>query len=138
MGAVQPGSYGILEMRKIFRWIPSIFALAVIFFLSSIPSRELPSFGTWDSLVKKGAHSLGYGILALLYWYGLKNNRRRLWLAFILAAIYGLSDEFHQSFIPGRHPSLVDALVFDSGGALFVLWISSWVNRKLEKARVLP
>lgn len=117
-------------MKKALRWIPSALIMGIVFVLSSIPSQEMPSFGFWDTLVKKGSHTLGYGILALSYWYALKWDRKRLWLAFLLVVLYALSDEFHQAFVPGRHPSLVDALGFDTGGALLALAITWWVRRK--------
>jgi VanZ family protein len=117
-------------MKNLPRWLPSIVLMTIIFLLSSIPSQEMPSFGSWDTIVKKGGHALGYGILALSYWFGMKWDRKRLWLAFVLTGLYALSDEFHQSFVPGRHPSLVDALVIDTGGALLVLAGVWWMRRK--------
>ncbi len=53
-------------VARILRWLPAILVMVIIFGFSSIPSREMPSFGFWDLLVKKGAHMLGYGLLALL------------------------------------------------------------------------
>ncbi|MBI1854398.1 MAG: VanZ family protein, partial [Chloroflexi bacterium] len=40
-----------------------------------------------------------------------------------------LTDEFHQSFVAGRHPSMVDVFLFDGGGAMLALWIG---RRRLE------
>ena len=65
----------------------------------------------------KGAHMLGYALLALSFWFTWGFDRRRWVLALVLAVLYALTDEFHQSFVPGRHPSLVDALVIDGAGA---------------------
>jgi VanZ family protein len=117
-------------MKTTIRWVPAILLMVIVFILSSIPAVEMPSFGFWDTLAKKGGHALGYGILALSYWFALKWDRRRVWLAFGLVVVYALSDEFHQSFVPGRHSSLMDALGFDAGGALIML-IGAWgVKRK--------
>ncbi len=63
----------------------------------------------------------GYALLAGAYWYGLGFDPRKSWLAWILAVLYAASDEFHQSFTPGRHPSPVDALLFDGGGDALAL-----------------
>jgi VanZ family protein len=84
------------------RWLPAILMMAAIFLFSSIPSTEMPSFGFWDLLVKKGGHATGYGLLALSFWFALKWDRRWIWLAFVLTALYAGSDEFHQSFVLGR------------------------------------
>jgi VanZ family protein len=111
-----------------FAWIPAILIMATIFGFSSVPSRSLPNFGTWDVLVKKGGHMLGYGLLALAYWTGLRFEKKRIWLALLMAVMYALTDEFHQSFVPGRHPSWVDALVIDTGGALIALGLAGWVR----------
>src|SRR5512141_2230455 len=99
------------------RWGPALLWMAAIFFASSTPAGELPRFGLLDFAVKKTGHMLGYAVLALAYRWGLGWNTRRYGIAWVLAVLHALLDEFHQSFVPGRHPSLVDALVFDAGGA---------------------
>jgi VanZ family protein len=120
-----------MKIRMILsRWLPAILLMMAIFIFSSIPAKEMPSFGFWDTLVKKGGHAIGYGMLALMYWFALKWEKKRLWLAFLMAVLYALLDEFHQSFVPGRHPSLVDALVIDTGGTLVALAGMWWVRQK--------
>ena len=118
---------------KIKRWLPAILMMVVIFGFSSIAGKEMPNFGTWDLIVKKGAHVLGYALLALLLWYAQGFDKHRGWLALVLAVLYAISDEFHQSFIPGRHPSWVDALVIDGCGAAFGLFAGWLVRKKSEK-----
>jgi len=111
----------VMLKKKFLPWLPAVLMMAVIFGFSSTPSIELPNFGLWDVLVKKGGHMLGYGLLALAYWAGLRFEKRRGWLALLLAVFYAITDEFHQFFVPGRHPSVVDVLVFDGGGAAIAL-----------------
>lgn len=120
-------------MRKYLRFLPALAMMAAIFAFSSVPSQEMPSFGFWDTLVKKGGHMVGYGLLALTYWFALKLDRKRWWLALLLAVLYALSDEFHQSFVPGRHPSLVDALVIDPAGAALALFAGMLVSKTKKK-----
>ncbi len=96
--------------------------MLAIFGFSSIPSSEMPNFGSSDLVVKKGGHVLGYGLLAVAYWAGLRFDKRRWWLALLFALIYAASDEYHQAFVPGRHPSWVDALVIDGSGAASCAW----------------
>jgi VanZ family protein len=112
--------------KKLLRWFPAVVIMVIICGLSAIPSNEMPRFGVLDALVKKGGHMLGYGVLALAYWFGLRFDSRRVWLALLLAVLYALTDEFHQSFVPGRHPSWVDALGFDGGGAAIALGLVNW------------
>jgi VanZ family protein len=106
------------------RWGPAALMMAAIFIFSSRPSTALPDFGFWDYFVKKGGHMLGYGLLALAYWRGLGLTRGRKWLAWGFAIGYAVTDEIHQAFVPGRHPSLFDVLFFDNLGALLglILW----------------
>lgn len=96
--------------------------MSVIFLFSSQPSEKLPDLGWADRLLKKGGHMLGYGLLALSYWNGLGWDGRKRPLAWLLAVFYAATDEFHQSFVDGRHPSIWDVLVFDNLGALLSLW----------------
>ena len=113
------------------RWLPALLVMAAIFVFSSIPSDEMPRFDWADLLVKKGGHMAGYGLLALSYWHGLRWDARRGWLAWLLAVLYAATDEFHQSFTPGRQPSLVDVLVFDALGAAVALWLAGlWRKRR--------
>jgi VanZ family protein len=105
-------------MNWILRWGPALLLMAVIFAFSARPSNELPDFGGWDYFVKKTAHAIEYGLLALAFWRGFGMHRGRKWLAWGLAFCYAITDEFHQAFVPGRIPSPVDVLVFDNLGAI--------------------
>jgi len=75
----------------------------------------------WDTVAGKLAHVAVFGVLAYLFW--------RVWanVSFVLSAtlLYGLTDEFHQRFIPGRTSRWSD-LLFDAAGALLVVW---WLQR---------
>ena len=97
--------------------------MIIIFIFSSQPSTELPNFDWADTMIKKGGHVIGYAILALSYWYAFRMRENKRWLAWLLAVLYALTDEFHQSFVPGRHSSIWDVLIFDNFGAMTSLWI---------------
>ena len=107
--------------------------MAAIFAFSSRTSNELPNFGSWDYFVKKSAHGLGYGLLALTYWRGLGYRRNLHWVAWLMALAYSATDEFHQSFVPGRHPSVTDVLVFDNLGALLTVNVAAWMRDRSRK-----
>jgi len=49
--------------------------------------------------------------------------------ALLLSVCYGITDEFHQAFVPGRHPDIWD-LIRDSTGALIALLIICFVKKK--------
>lgn len=66
---------------------------------------------------------LGYGLLAWSYWYGLAMRPHKRWVAWFLAILYAVTDEYHQSFVAGRSSSAWDVLVFDNLGALISIWL---------------
>jgi VanZ family protein len=105
------------------QWGPSLVMMAAIFCFSSIPSAEMPSVpGFWDTLLKKGGHMLGFGLLALSYGHGLSWSRKRWWLLpWLLVVLYAGSDEFHQRFVAGRHSSVVDVGIDSLGAGLALL-----------------
>ena len=102
------------------RWLPVLVWAGVIFAFSSIPSLN-SGLGTWDYVLRKGAHMTEYAILAVLL---VRATRSYMW-AFVLAVAYAGSDEFHQTFVRGRHGTPIDVGI-DAVGALIglVLWRS--------------
>ncbi len=119
--------------RIIVLWGPVVAWMAAIFAASATPSRELPTFGPLDFVVKKSGHTLAYALLALLNRRALGWRTRPVAGAWLIAVLYALTDELHQSLVPGRHPSLVDAFVFDGGGAAAALLLSMWLDPVLER-----
>jgi VanZ family protein len=97
--------------------------MAVIFWFSSRPSTDLPNFHWADRLVKKSGHMAGYALLAFWNWHGLGWKRHHRWLAWLFAMTYAVTDEYHQSFVPGRFPSVWDVLIYDNLGTLLGLWL---------------
>ena len=101
--------------------------MAVIFGLSSLHGSSVPGrFGTL-------AHFGVYAVLGALYYAALPASRhpwRTALVAIALAAVYGITDEFHQSFVPGRVPDVADWLVDTAGAATAVLALRAWRTRR--------
>jgi VanZ family protein len=112
------------------RWLPALIVMIVIFLFSSQPSGNLPYFDWADAIVKKGGHMVGYALLAMSYWLGFGWDRKKRPLAWLFAVLYAMTDEFHQSFVSGRHPSIWDVLIFDNLGALISLWLTGLYNKR--------
>jgi len=89
----------------------------VIFALSSIPSLS-SGLGAWDTVLRKGAHMTEYAILACLL---VRATASSAW-AFGIAVAYAATDEFHQTFVHGRHGSPIDVGI-DAVGALIGLGV---------------
>jgi len=97
--------------------------MAIIFLASSTPASHLPYFGAIDLLIKKGGHAIGYALLGLAYFYAMPGRLSipyRAVMALLMAILFSLSDEFHQSFVEGRTSTLRDVLI-DTGGATLAL-----------------
>ena len=109
-------------------WGPSLLMMVTIFCFSSITSNGMPNFGSLDFLVKKGGHATGYALLALANLHALGWDRKRWWLAWLIATLYSATDEFHQSLVPGRSPALMDVGI-DAFGAAGGLLLWGWVKR---------
>jgi VanZ family protein len=114
---------------RISKWLPSLLVMLVIFLFSAQPSSSLPSFDWADRIVKKGGHVLGYALLAWTYWHGFDYRKDKRWLSWLFAVLYAVTDELHQSLVPGRRASLWDVVVFDNLGALISLWLIQRVRR---------
>jgi len=126
------------------RWGPALLMMAAIFGFSSIPSDEMPNFGLLDFIVKKGGHALGYGLLALAYLRGLHWGKRdeskfvqMLWIAWVLAVMYSATDEFHQSFVPGRHAVVTDVMIDATGAALMLFLTRKYFSNKNDQSEKL-
>jgi len=96
-------------------WLPVLAWAAVIFALSSVPSLS-SGLGSWDTVLRKGAHMSEYAILAVLLWRALGSE----WPALGLAIAYAVSDEIHQLFVRGRQGSPLDVAI-DTVGILLGL-----------------
>ena len=73
----------------------------------------LPSFTGFDKLAHFSEYYL-FGALIfrwLLAERSLFANRHAVFLTILIGTLYGISDEWHQSFVPGRDASLWDALI---------------------------
>lgn len=107
-------------------WLPVILYAAVIFTASSFPQPEMPiSFWNFDKILHLAEYGL-FGILLARAIRGTSPNiklKKLYLLAAMIALFYGISDEFHQAFVPGRNVSGWDVLTDGIGGFLGALFI---------------
>ena len=108
-------------------WLPPVLYAAAIFVASSSSHPPSPPSLVTD----KHVHLIVFAGLALVLWRALSHGWQQLWrarpalTAVGLTALYGASDEWHQSFVPGRHADLADLMVDALGAALAVglVWL---------------
>ena len=124
-------------LKDIYWGGPAFVYAALIFFLSSI-SRfpdEVPSFLGFDKIV----HFIEYFILGVfLYrWFsnmdGCPGKKCALTATIFVGIIYAFTDEWHQSFVPGRDASLFDVL-FDSLGVAAASFFSPFLLQGVKKS----
>jgi VanZ family protein len=96
-------------------WLPVILLAVAIFIQSSLPAPKLlPHVYMSDKLL----HVIVYGILAALCYRALQRasamKNQPVWLliltAILITSLYGLSDEWHQSFVISRRADIFDLL----------------------------
>jgi len=118
--------------------------MVLIFAASSLSSEALESAGSAKAsrsapivVNQVTAHLIEFGVLAALLYRAL-SYRKGLFVQWVVVVVvttaYGASDEFHQSFVPGRYPSWLD-IGFDTVGAILgssaaLAWI--WLRRRVR------
>lgn len=125
------------------RLLPVLLAMGAIFYQSHQPgnSFSLPEIDHVDKLL----HSLVYAVLALAFLFALPPQWRRQrpwlagWVTVLFCLLYGISDEVHQAFIPGRHAGIDDLAADVAGDLLAVVGCWGWRRwRTIMKSRGLP
>jgi VanZ family protein len=116
------------------RYLPPLGLMGLIFFLSAQPDLN-SGLGVFDLIGRKMVHAAEYG---LLWWLCLRAlGFRRPWIAALLCLGYSATDEYHQTFVHGRHGTPVD-MAFDMTGvalaaiAYYGLWRAPrrWLRRR--------
>lgn len=112
-------------MRSVGRLLPALALMAAIFTVSAQSS--LPQTDTaLDVVGRKAAHMAEFGLLWALWLWALPGNRPRAAVAALAITLaYAVSDEFHQSFVPGRQASPWDVAIDAVGiGVAAGLWVA--------------
>ena len=129
-----------LWARRALAWLAVVAWMGLIFYLSSQPVLPEHPSGAVDYVSKKAAHLMVYAVLAALWWRALAREGLSPGWAFALAlaasVLYGLSDELHQTFVPGREGRLTDVGYDLLGAALALAILGRWRGlRRLLGAR---
>ena len=113
-----------------------------------VPNISQKNLETIVYSVRKTAHLTEYAVLALLLWRALASFRSRRdneadstapsgfpWraaaIAFALATLYAITDEFHQTFVPSRQGQALDVFIDAFGAALGLLGL--WLVGRWRK-----
>jgi VanZ family protein len=99
--------------------------MALIFFFSHQPDLS-SGLGVWDTIGRKLFHAAEYALLCFLWWRaftGMATPAAALAAAAALSVAYAITDEWHQTFIDGRHGTPVDVVIDAVGIAAACLWV---------------
>lgn len=117
---------------------PALLWMGLIFIASSIPSAEYSNLGLFrfDKLI----HLVVYGVLGFLIHRALSRQTRfpsisrfaGIWTV-LLCVLYGITDEFHQSFVPGREMSGYD-MIANTAGAFLSMAVVRWNTRQRRQS----
>ncbi|OGM25255.1 hypothetical protein A2715_04380 [Candidatus Woesebacteria bacterium RIFCSPHIGHO2_01_FULL_39_32] len=112
--------------KKIDTWAPPIVWMVLIFSFSSLATNPVSVIHWKDFIVKKTGHVLIYAILTILIYRAFREGRthrkKAAFYSIFFAVAYGISDEYHQSFTPGRDPQMRD-VIFDTIGSILAIYI---------------
>lgn len=119
------------------RFLPPLILMAVIYWLSAQPGLN-SGLGVWDTVLRKVAHLVEYGLLWFLWWRALGYGSPAPAIAIALG--YAATDELHQSFVPDRAGSPVDWAIDAAGVGLAGLAVTAWsriggVRAREQRAR---
>lgn len=113
-------------MAKInIRLIPLLVWMYFIFYLSSGQTTAITGTSTERFVILKSFHLIEYAILFICFKFAGYSNKQSI----IFSYIYALTDEFHQSFVPGRSALIRDTFI-DLLGSVLAHTISSLTLKK--------
>ncbi len=118
-------------MLKLFDFAALAVYCGFIYFLSAQPSLPMPVTFEFQDKVH---HMTAYFIMAVLAWRSFRHfssKVNKLEISTVLfCSLYGLSDEWHQSFVPGRTSEAMDWVANTFGAALAVYLLSRFLVRQ--------
>lgn len=119
-------------------WLPAAAWMLMIFVLSAQSDFGFVPDAWQIDPVSLAAHFMEYAVLAALLWLAAHHTpalaRHAWWVALAIALLYAASDEWHQTFVPGRVADARDWLA-DAAGAALGCWLAvRWYRRRVRRS----
>ena len=118
-------------------WAPPLLYMALIFVISSLEQPLLPTPEFEWLTIDKLYHFIEYAILGGLVARALEKAKPSVipsslvwYVAALISILYGASDEWHQSFVPGRFATLADWVADVLGSIAGVLGTALYYKKK--------
>ncbi len=113
------------------------FAKILANFLALIFKGELYERILWVAqwIVRKSAHLVLYAMLGICVYntFNISGKLKRLLISMAICVLYAISDEIHQSFVPGRACRLSDVLIDGIGSISGIAFIKLKVLKRIFK-----
>jgi hypothetical protein len=104
------------------RWAPPVVWMCVIFAASSVPGSNLPGGYSVQG------HLAEYAVLVMLALCRGTASLRWALVALAACSLYGVTDELHQAFVPGRMPDVMDWATDTIGAAIGIAIAAAWLR----------
>jgi VanZ family protein len=121
----------VIQLLEKNRWLAIILTIISAFLIYFISSLTFTGTGS-TSQIAVIYHFTAFSYLTLFLVISLtrgKPSKSLIIIAMLITLIYGILDEIHQSFVPGRFASHKDILINSFGIILTGLAYSNWTNR---------
>jgi VanZ family protein len=124
-----------IKARLKIRWTLVIGYCGYLFFLSSLPGSDTPPpFAHFDKIMHFALYAvLGALVLnAMLLQAPAMSPGQRIIFAAVICALYGVTDEIHQYFVPTRKMDVLDMMANALGSTFGAFAAQSFASRKLK------
>jgi VanZ family protein len=113
-----------MKFHSLVKFLPALVWMMIIFYFSSQSTAGIGHTSIDRFLILKSFHLIEYAILGVLVFYPIKKFRYTL----LISYLYAISDEFHQSYTPGRTPKFTDTLI-DLLGIFIGIFLISLIRK---------
>jgi len=131
--------YARMTPSKLLVGLP-LLIMGAFYWLSSLPGTQMPDdpalYGLFYWVPPSAQNALHVPAYAALAWSWcwalgawLPVPVARAFAACSIASAYGVFDEWHQSFVPGRYASLTD-VILNVAGAVLGIWLAAWIGSR--------
>jgi VanZ family protein len=110
-------------LRRVDPWLWPLLLMGVIFTFSAQPNLNT-HLGLVDLIGRKLFHFSEYALLCALWWRVFVRHMspgRAALVALLVSSAYAVTDEYHQTFVEGRHGTPVDWAIDTAGASLAAL-----------------
>jgi len=119
------------RLKKVLFYLPAFLWMSFIFFLSSRSTIGIGTTRTERFLILKTFHLIEYATLYFLFFIANSSTKKSASFAYL----YALSDELHQSFVPGREGKFVDTLI-DLLGITIAILLTPLILKTLKSFNI--